>query len=223
MKNSLSRLVPFVNHSGSKDAFVEQFQKIASLALAGVGQLAAALKGQPGEALARIVEIEHSADDAVREIHRLVDKTFIAPYDKGDIVLLARRLDRIVDAMRTAARFLVSFRALEAHNGPALASTATAMCEIILRSITRLKEVVDEMPAFHHDRLREAVRAIDVLEDECDELLAQAIGTIFPDPNQPLTAAMLAWRDIFRLLESTTDYCGHAMVVILSIARQEGS
>jgi uncharacterized protein Yka (UPF0111/DUF47 family) len=222
MTNTIARLLPFASRTRPTNPFVEQFQKITAHAVSANEQLMAALRGAP-DSLTRIVEIEHSADDAVRDVQRLVDRTFIPPYDKRDIVKLAHRLDSVVDSMRTAVRLLVSYRALQAKDAKNMAATALDMCELILRSVIRLKKVVDEMPAFDHDGLREAARTIDVVEDECDELFARAIYTVFPDPNQHLTAAMLAWRDIFRLLERTTDQCSHAMSVIISIARQEGS
>ena len=223
MKNSLTRFLPFAGRTQQPNPFTIQFQTIAAQAMLATEQLSAALRGAPEEALARIVEIEHRADEAVREVHRLVDRTFITPYDKRDTVNLAHRLDSVVDSMRTVVRFLVSYRVLEGANGASLSARAAGMSDLIARSVTRLKQVVDSMPEFDHDGLREAVRDIEAIEHECDEQFARDIRGIFPDPNQPLTAAMLAWRDIFRLLERTTDQCGHAMGVILSIARQEGS
>lgn len=222
MANLLMRLLPFSSRTSPANEFVTQFQKIAAHAISATEQVKSALNGAPDDALARILDIEHSADDAVREIHCLVDGVFITPYDKRDIINLAHRLDNVVDAMRTVLRLLVSYRVLEG-NDTGLVTRATAMCDLILRSATALKEIVDEMPALDHDRLREALRVIDSIEHEGDELFIEAIRTIFPHPNQTLTAAMLAWRDIFRLLERATDHCGHAMGVIISIARQEGS
>lgn len=220
---SLSRLLPFAGRARPKNPFTEEFQKIAELSVSATRDLLSALKESPEEALARIVETEHQADDAVRTIHQLVDRTFVTPYDKRDIIKLAHRLDAVVDSMRTATRLLVGYRALQANNGDAYSAHAGAMCDLILSAATRLKQIVDGMPAFHHEELREAVRVIEGIEDESDELFAQAIQNIFADPNQPLTAGMLAWRDVFQLLERTTDYCSHAMAVIVSIARQEGS
>jgi hypothetical protein len=222
MPNPLSRFLPFASRTRPANNFFEQFQKIVAHAASATGQLTVALAGAPEEALARIIEIEHSADDCVREVHRLVDRTFIAPYDKRDIVLLTHRLDRIVDSMRTVVRFLVSYRALKATEGSGLSAAAQGMCVLIARAVATLKQVVDAMPEFDRDSIREAARKIDAIEDESDEHLAQAIRSVFPDPNQPLTAATLAWRDIFQLLERSTDSCGQAMSVIVSIARQEG-
>ena len=217
------RLLPFASRTRAGDAFVQRFQRITALALGAHEQLTVAFQGATEQALARIVEIEHSADDTVREVHRLVDQTFIAPYDKRDIIKLTHQLDRVVDGMRTVVRSLVSYRALEAKDSPGMTAIAREMSGLVLRCVTELKHVVDEMPSFDHDGLREAARLIDAVEQECDDRFAHAVRTIFPKPDQPLTAATLAWRDIFHLLERITDDCSHAMGVILSIARQEGS
>jgi uncharacterized protein Yka (UPF0111/DUF47 family) len=218
-----SRLLSGKGQKRSASSFVEHFQDLAEFATSAVRETRAAFDGAPEEALSRIVAIEHSADDTVREVHRLVDKTFIAPYDKRDIDALATRMDDIVDTLRTMARHLVSYRALEGTGSAALVVNAKSLCGLIERSTMALKQVIDRMPGFEHDEVRTAVREIAAIEDEADELLAQSIRTLFPDPNQPLTAATFAWREIFRLLERATDDCDHAVKVILSIARQEGS
>ena len=223
MAGSLLRLIPFASRTRQVNPFVEEYQHIAAHAVAAAEQLKAGFQGQPEQALERICQIEHLADQALLHIHRLVDRTFITPYDKRDVVKLANRLDDIVDSMRSVARAVVSYRVMEAHNAEALAQRAIAMCDVVVKSTRRLKEVVDALPGLDHDGVRAAVREIDELEDEGDEKLSQAIRAVFVDPNQPLTAGMLAWRDIFRLLEQTTDDCGHAISVILSIARQEGN
>ena len=222
MNNWLSRLLPLASRTRPTDAFVEQFQKTIALAVSATGQVALALQGKTEQALAGITEIEHQADDAVRQVNRLVDQTFIPPYDKRDIVLLSHRLDDIVDGMRTVVRQIVGYRAMEATDSQSLAATALSFTELIRRAASEIKRIVDAMPAFDHDEVRAAVRTITGIEDEGDELFAQALHALFPDPNQPLTAAMLAWRDIFRQMERITDHCEHAIKVIVSIARQEG-
>jgi uncharacterized protein len=218
----LTTLLPFASRARPRDAFVEQFQAIAGLAVSATEQLAVALEGKPVQALERIIQIEHTADEVVGQVDRLVDETFIPPYDKRDIVHLIHELDDIVDGLRTAVRQIVSYRALDVHNGKSLTAAAKAFNDLIRRSAIELKRVVDGMPTLEHDRVRESARTITANEAEGDELFARAIHDLFPDPNQPLTAAMLAWRDIFRQLERITDGCEHAMNVIVSIARQEG-
>jgi uncharacterized protein Yka (UPF0111/DUF47 family) len=218
----LTNILPFAARTRPRDAFVEQFQTIAALALAATDQLAVALEGDPEQALERIIKLEHTADEVVGQVNRLVDETFIPPYDKRDIVHLAHELDDVVDGLRTAVRQIVSYHALNVQDGLALTTLAKAFNDLIRRAVIELKRVVDGMPKLDHDDVRKAARTLAVLETEGDELFARAIQELFPDPNQPLTAAMLAWRDIFRQLERITDGCEHAMNVIVSIARQEG-
>lgn len=218
----LTSLLPFAGSKRPRDAFVEQFQTLAGLAVVATDQLALALEGKPEQALERIIELEHTADEVVGQVNRLVDQTFIPPYDKRDIVHLLQELDDVVDGLRTAIRQIVSYRALNVHDGKALTVLAKGFNDLIRRAAGELKRVVDGMPTLDHDQVREAARTITGIEAEGDELFARAIQTLFPDPNQPLTAAMLAWRDIFRQLERITDTCEHAVKVILSIARQEG-
>jgi uncharacterized protein Yka (UPF0111/DUF47 family) len=218
----LTSLLPFAGGTRPRDAFVEQFQTLAGIALAATDQLALALEGKPEQALERIIELEHTADEVVGQVNRLVDQTFIPPYDKRDIVHLLQELDDVVDGLRTAVRQIVSYRALNVHHGQSLTVLAQGFNELIRRAAGELKRVVDAMPVLNHDQVRAAARTIAGIETEGDELFARAIQTLFPDPNQPLTAAMLAWRDIFRQLERITDTCEHAANVIVSIARQEG-
>jgi len=222
MSKTLARLLPFASRTRLANPFDEQFQIIAAQGALAAERLKSALSGSPEDALQEISVLEHKADDAVHSVHRLVDNTFIAPYDKRDIVNLAHRLDRVVDALLSVARSLVSYRALEAAHADELKGKALAMCDLIVESVVQLKGVVDAMPSFEHDHLRKAARTVDNLEEQCDDLFMHAIRDLFPDPNAPLTTAMLAWRDIFRLLETCTDYCSHAMGDLLSIARQEG-
>ena len=218
----ISRFLPFGGRTRSPNPFVVEFQKIAAHGVSAHEQLVPALRGAPDEAIARIVHFEHSADESVRELHRLVDKTFITPYDKRDIVKLAHQLDRVVDTAQGVARILVSYRALQADGVEVLAATAINMCNVTMTSVVCLNKVVHELPTFDHDGLREAARTINAIEKECDLLFSRALTNLFPDPNQPLTAAKLAWREIYQMIEKSSDYCTHAIGDILSIARQEG-
>lgn len=218
----ISRYLPFAARTRHTDPFIEQFQHIVSLALSATNELSAALKGDADAALKRICEIEHKADDAVRQVNKLVDRTFIPPYDKRDIVILTNRLDDVVDAMRTVVRQIVGYRAMHAADSGKLAALAHSFNELIVRAVSELKKVVDSMPRFDHDTVRASARAIKGVEDEGDELFGKAVQVLFPRPEEPFTVAMMAWRDIFRQLEGITDSCDHAMNVIVSIARQEG-
>src|ERR1700674_1153013 len=45
----------------------------------------------------RLRDLEHEADDVAHDIYRLVNKTFVTPIEREDILALASALDDIVD------------------------------------------------------------------------------------------------------------------------------
>src|SRR5512136_444355 len=51
----------------------------------------------------KIIELEHKGDGIAHEIIALVHKTFVTPFDREDIALLAHSLDDIVDFIESAA------------------------------------------------------------------------------------------------------------------------
>ena len=50
-----------------------------------------------------IIELEHKGDAVAHEIIALVHRTFVTPFDREDIALLAHSLDDIVDFIEAAA------------------------------------------------------------------------------------------------------------------------
>src|SRR4030042_5798081 len=53
--------------------------------------------------IAEITELEHRGDSITHEIIALLNRTFITPFDREDITLLAHSLDDVVDFIDSAA------------------------------------------------------------------------------------------------------------------------
>ncbi len=51
----------------------------------------------------KIIELEHTGDRVAHEIIALVHRTFVTPFDREDIALLAHSLDDIVDFIEASA------------------------------------------------------------------------------------------------------------------------
>lgn len=224
MFDSILRLLPFAGRSKPDNDFVVQFRAIIGHALLACDELRGALRDGPDRLkghLAAIEHIEHQADGAVGAIHRLVDKTFIPPYDKRDIITLTHKLDDIVDTMRTAVRRMGAYRAT-ANVAPEWIAVALLMADAICSAVAELKAVTEAMPGFDHDAVRAAAKRVSGFEDQGDDLFTRAVALVFPNLDEPVTARMHAWREIFGLLEQAVDHCDHAMARIVSIARQEG-
>src|SRR5450756_1997776 len=58
----------------------------------------------------RINEAEHQADEATHTIMRRLDQTFVTPFDRDDIYMLAASLDDCMDYMEEASDLIVLYK-----------------------------------------------------------------------------------------------------------------
>jgi uncharacterized protein len=55
-------------------------------------------------------DLEHLADHTTHEIMRALNTSFITPFDREDIAVLAARMDDVVDHIEAAADLTVLYR-----------------------------------------------------------------------------------------------------------------
>ncbi|ANH38142.1 Putative pit accessory protein [Nocardioides dokdonensis FR1436] len=81
--------------------FYDQFTQAAQHLVVGAGLLAEMLaEGADEEAIAqRMRDAEHQADETTHAIVKLVNSTFVTPFDREDIYSLASGLDDVMDMM----------------------------------------------------------------------------------------------------------------------------
>lgn len=87
-----------------ESGFYDLFNKSAQHLVVGADLLAQALEDDANaEELARQMhDAEHRADETTHEIIKLVNKTFVTPFDREDIYALAGGLDDVMDYMDEA-------------------------------------------------------------------------------------------------------------------------
>jgi uncharacterized protein Yka (UPF0111/DUF47 family) len=87
-----------------EDRFFDLFEKHSRTVVGGAEALQKLLEGGEGveEHCRRIVELEHQADDITREVLTAVRRTFITPFDRGDIKNLITSMDAIDQMHKTA-------------------------------------------------------------------------------------------------------------------------
>ena len=67
--------------------------------------------------------------------------------------------------------------------------------------------------------LQRAIEEIHRLENEADDLLAQAIAHLYDGVTEvPQLIKAMRWNDLYQLLEDTTDKCENVAVVLSNIA-----
>src|SRR5438270_2106075 len=58
----------------------------------------------------RLRDLEHAGDDTTSRIYELVNRTFVTPIDREDILLLASRLDDVIDLAEEIADKMELYR-----------------------------------------------------------------------------------------------------------------
>ncbi|ACA20251.1 protein of unknown function DUF47 [Methylobacterium sp. 4-46] len=94
-----------------EDRFFDLFERHADTLVAAAEALQDLLKG--GEDVPRycriIAEREHEADDISREVLQAVRRSFITPFDRGDIKDLIQSMDDAIDQMNRTAKAITLF------------------------------------------------------------------------------------------------------------------
>src|ERR1041385_1699551 len=94
-----------------EEKFFDLFARHSQAVVAGAEALRAMLDG--GDAVPRhyrtIMDREQDADNVTREVLIAVRRTFITPFDRGDIQDLITSMDNAIDQMQKTAKTIVTF------------------------------------------------------------------------------------------------------------------
>src|SRR3712207_2709913 len=94
-----------------EDRFFDLFEQHAKLLVAGAEALRAALQGGPAlpQHIQTVMDRENDADAVTREVLDAVRRSFITPFDRGDIKDLITAMDDAIDQMRKTMKTVVLF------------------------------------------------------------------------------------------------------------------
>ena len=94
-----------------EERFFELFSRHSDVVVAGAKALREMLEG--GDAVLRhykaVVDREHDADNITREVLIAVRRTFITPFDRGDVKDLITAMDNAIDQMQKTAKTIMLF------------------------------------------------------------------------------------------------------------------
>jgi uncharacterized protein Yka (UPF0111/DUF47 family) len=154
----------------------------------------------------RIRELEAVGDELTHQLVRLLDDTFVVPYDRENLHALSGRLDDICDHIDEAASQIVVYGVRH------VPETAVAQAVVVRDACRALAQAVERMddPAAASAHLVE----LHTLENAGDALLREAIGSLFAGNTDALV--VIRWKDIHEELENAIDACESAAHVLES-------
>ena len=152
--------------------------------------------------------LERNADELIHQIFRRLQSTFITPFDPEDIQTLATSLDNVLDSIEDTTFRIVAYR-LDPIPPPAveMGRMIDDSCKALARALTSLEQ---RKPVW--DDCIEVNR----LENEADAVERTLLGNLFRSDIDALN--LIKQKEVFELLEATTDYCEDVADVIQNVA-----
>ena len=152
------------------------------------------------ERVKRITELEHQGDTITHQIMTQLHRTFVTPFDREDIALLAHSLDDVTDFIEAAADAMSLYKV----NSPG--QKAKELADIIVQAATEIEKAICQLEHRHElKKILEHCVEINRLENAADRIFRSVIAELFDDSTD--VAQIIKWREIYEHMESATDRC----------------
>ena len=158
-----------------------------------------------------ITDLEHQGDAITHQIFEQLHRSFITPFDREDIAMLAHSLDDVTDFIHAAADAMFLYNVKRPTN------KAKELVDIVVQVVTETERAVSEM----HDRvgrknlLKRCVE-INRLENIGDSVYRTAMAELFNDSTD--IAGLIKWREVYDHMESVIDRCEDIANILEGVA-----
>jgi predicted phosphate transport protein (TIGR00153 family) len=186
-----------------EEKFFTQFNAHARTLVDGAVALRDLLEGGAGvaEACRRIVAHENEADAIARDVLLGVRRTFITPFDRGDIKELINQLDDAIDQMQKTAKAITLFEVTDFE------LQMRQMADIILRCAELTVEAVGLLSSMQQNapRINAIAEEITRLEEQADDLNDQGIKALYKKHRGGDAMGFIVGNEIYDHLEKVVD------------------
>jgi len=161
--------------------------------------------------VAEITELEHEGDSITHQIISLLHRTFVTPFDREDIALLAHTMDDIIDFVHATADSMFIYKITSPTQ------RAKELADIIVQGAIETEKAVRGLRRkSEFKQILERCVEINRLENMADRVYRAAIGELFENTSD--LAQIIKWREIYEHMESATDRCEDVADVLEGVA-----
>lgn len=155
----------------------------------------------------KMKNLEHKGDEITHEIIERLDKTFVTPIEREDILTLAHALDDVLDDLDAIADRLVLYN-VHTMRAPfkEIASLNVSGCEELLWLVHSLRNMSDP------EEIRKHIRKVNSLENQVDALYHSALSGLFTNLTDAIE--LIKWKELLDTLEAAVDRIDHAAKVV---------
>jgi len=153
--------------------------------------------------------VEHSGDRFTQEAVDRLDRTFITPFDRDDILVVVQLIDDVLDQMDEAVSRMVLYKVAQPTE------EAKALAGLLVRATGTIHEIMPMLRKLKQPQvILNRCLEIHAIEAEADRIEQRALARLFESAN-PIE--VIKWKDIYADLEAATDSCQRLSFVIQSI------
>ena len=150
--------------------------------------------------VAEITEMEHRGDTITHQIISQLHRTFVTPFDREDIALLAHTMDDIIDFIHAAADAMFIYKVSRPTQ------RARELADVIVLGAAEMEKAVTALrKRSEFKNMLERCVEINRLENVADRIYRAAIGELFDNTSD--IPQIIKWREIYEHMESATDKC----------------
>jgi len=160
--------------------------------------------------VAEITELEHAGDTITHQVIAQLHRTFVTPFDREDIVMLAQSMDDVTDFIHAAADAMFIYK-IESPT-----QRAKELSDIIVQGAIEVEKAVGRLRR-RADLKKIADHCVEInrLENMADRVYRAAMAELFDAVD---ITQVIKWREIYEHMESATDRCEDVANILEGVA-----
>ncbi|CAM3014288.1 DUF47 family protein [Paenibacillus sediminis] len=184
-----------------KDIFFEQLENMADTVVQAADYFAEHVaKLQDVSLFAKqMKEYETKCDEFTHTIIIELNKTFITPIERDDIMELATTVDDVLDGLEASASRFDMYHLSDPDE------YIVQFAEILRQSAYEIQKAIHLLTEKKLLAIREHTIRLNDLENQGDELLRMSVKELFAKVTDPIE--LIKRKEIYERLETTTDTC----------------
>lgn len=157
--------------------------------------------------IAKLQEVEHRGDEMTHDIIRMLNQTFITPFDREDIHRLTSSLDDVLDFVNAAAVRMSLYRITAP---PAVAADLAALIVLQAEELSKGVSLLGT-----NQKVLDHCTEVNRLENEADRVSRRAIAELFDREKDPIQ--LIKIKELYEVLETATDKAEDAANVLEAV------
>lgn len=146
----------------------------------------------------KMKDLEHTGDELTHQIVDRLNRTFVTPIEREDILHLAHALDDVVDCLDGVCERLILYKITD------VMPVAVELGRLIVAGAEELKPLIHSLRNMSDGKsISKRVQYCNELENQADAVFHAGLAELFENPKDPIQ--LMKWKEILALLEDATD------------------